>query len=250
MNGVSNTFASALWALNMLFGMARLGVDGVNVHTWRGSAGKLFEFSDTPAGWTAVVRPEYYGLLMFADAAPPGSRLLSTQTTKGSILDAWALRAPDGSTRVVLINPNTIHTQHVAVSIGASQVDATLQMLSAPGAAATSGVTLDCQNFGSATTTGVIAGTPCPKTIHHTHGGYAVTLPPASAALVTVPPPGLSAGRSSSGARLTRRGRRHRLDSLGLSTTSRLSRDRATCRKLPSIHPSRWPIPLVGRCVC
>ena len=190
LNGVSNTFASALWALNMLFGMAQLGVDGVNVHTWRGSAGKLFTFNDTPAGWTGSVRPEYYGLLMFADAAPPGSRLLRIHTTAGSSLDVWALRAPDRSIRVVLINDTMSHTQHVTVDIGTSHADATLQLLAAHSATSTSGVTLDCQSFGTDTTTGVIAGTPCPTTLRNSRGRYSVTLPAATAAMVTVPPPG------------------------------------------------------------
>ena len=178
LNGVSDTFASALWALNMLFGMAHVGVDGVNVHTWRGSAGKLFSFSDTAAGWTASVQPEYYGLLMFADAAPPGSTLLRTQTTEGSNLDVWALRAPDGSTRVVLINHNMFHTQRAVVTVGTSHPTATLQLLSAPGASATTGVTLDCQSFGTATATGAIAGTPCPRTIRRSRAGYSSRCPP------------------------------------------------------------------------
>ncbi len=32
--GVSNTFASALWALDTLFELAQAGVSGVNVHTF------------------------------------------------------------------------------------------------------------------------------------------------------------------------------------------------------------------------
>ena len=32
-NGVANVFGSALWSLDALFQMARVGVDGVNIHT-------------------------------------------------------------------------------------------------------------------------------------------------------------------------------------------------------------------------
>ncbi len=74
--GVSNTSASALWVLDSLFVLAQAGVDGVNIHTWRGSAGKLFDLHHRHQRWTASVRPEYYGMLMFARAVPPGSRLL------------------------------------------------------------------------------------------------------------------------------------------------------------------------------
>ena len=74
--GVSDTFASALWALNALFEMVRVGVDGVNVHTRPLSLSQLFNLSRTGSVWRAAIRPEYYGLLAFAMAAPAGSRLL------------------------------------------------------------------------------------------------------------------------------------------------------------------------------
>ena len=48
--GVSNAFASALWALDTLFEMARVGVDGVNIHTYPGATYQLFTFTHTPAG--------------------------------------------------------------------------------------------------------------------------------------------------------------------------------------------------------
>src|SRR5205807_8152509 len=40
--GVSNTFASALWALDTMFALVRTGVDGVNVHTFQGATYRLF----------------------------------------------------------------------------------------------------------------------------------------------------------------------------------------------------------------
>ncbi len=70
--GVSNAFASALWALDTLFEMARVGVDGVNIHTYPGATYQPFTFTHTAHGWSASVTPEYYGLLMFAQAAPRG----------------------------------------------------------------------------------------------------------------------------------------------------------------------------------
>ena len=69
-SGVSNTFASALWALDALFASARTGTDGVNIHTFPGARYGLFTFRRMGSEWSASVRPEYYGLLMFAQAAP------------------------------------------------------------------------------------------------------------------------------------------------------------------------------------
>ena len=68
--GVSNTFASALWMVDALFNLASVGVDGVNVHTLPGAGYELFTFRRTRAGWQAFVHPDYYGLLMFAQALP------------------------------------------------------------------------------------------------------------------------------------------------------------------------------------
>ncbi len=42
--GVSDTFASALWAVDSLFEMARVGVSGVNFHMFPGASYALFRF--------------------------------------------------------------------------------------------------------------------------------------------------------------------------------------------------------------
>ncbi|HEY6395983.1 MAG TPA: hypothetical protein VIX82_00875, partial [Solirubrobacteraceae bacterium] len=90
--GVSNSFASALWAIDSLFAMAGVGVDGVNIHTFPGSTYELFRFGQVNGTWQGVVAPEYYGMMLFAQAAPPGSHLLRTTTTAGSVVKVWATR--------------------------------------------------------------------------------------------------------------------------------------------------------------
>ncbi len=187
--GVSDTFASALWALNTLYAMASAGVDGVNIHTWRGSAGKLFGFSRTGGQWTGSVRPEYYGLLMFARAVPAGSQLLTTIQTAENAVQAWASVGPDHETRVVLINDSLTSSRSVLVRIPADRAPsgpAQLQFLEAPSAAATSGVTLAGQTFGPQTSTGTLPGTPETESVPPAGGGYAVDLPASSAALLTI----------------------------------------------------------------
>jgi hypothetical protein len=195
--GVSDTFASALWALNAVFAMADAGVQGVNIHTWRGSAGKLFGFSHGPAGWSATVRPEYYGLLMFSAAAPAGSRLLTTQQVNGGQVQAWATLTPDGTVRVVLINEGLTQARSVLVGVSGRGRAAQVQRLQAPSAYSKTGVTLGCQSFDPVTTTGTIAGPACPSTVHASAGSYAVSLPAASAALLTIPANGSTAAPRS-----------------------------------------------------
>lgn len=107
--GVSNTFGSALWAADALFEFAQAGVSGVNFHTF--SAARYALFSKTGDGaW--LVHPEYYGLLLFARAAPAASRLLRVSPARigpNGVADVkvWATRGPDDHTRIAIINKST-----------------------------------------------------------------------------------------------------------------------------------------------
>ena len=62
--------------LDTLFSMASAGVDGVNIHSLPGAAYELFTFRRDAAGWRAFVHPDYYGMLLFAQAFPVGAQLL------------------------------------------------------------------------------------------------------------------------------------------------------------------------------
>ncbi len=183
--GVSDTFASALWILDTLFEMARVGVDGVNIHTLPGARYQLFSFIHRGNSWQGSVYPEYYGLLMFARAAPPGSRLIPVTGSAGPSVKLWATRAPNRTIRVVLINQGT-SAVHVAVAPPAGMTaSARLERLLAAGAAATSGVTLGGQTFGADTETGLLSGEARATIIQPSSGRYETTLPPASASLLT-----------------------------------------------------------------
>ena len=74
--GVSDVFASALWVTDALFSLVRARADGVNLHTLPNSAYELFTFARRGRVWRASVKPVYYGLELFAQAAPAGARLL------------------------------------------------------------------------------------------------------------------------------------------------------------------------------
>jgi hypothetical protein len=183
--GVSNAFASALWALDAVFQMARVRVDGLNIHTFPGAAYELFTFRRRHGRWEASVAPEYYGLLMFAQAAPADSYLLAWSGHPGDV-HVWATRAPDGLVHVVLINDYTTHSRTLAVKVAGTRGLAALDRLRAPGIRARNGVTLGGQSFGSATTTGLLAGRPQLSALAPVSGDYVVNLPPASAAMLTL----------------------------------------------------------------
>ncbi|HUA70447.1 MAG TPA: glycosyl hydrolase family 79 C-terminal domain-containing protein [Solirubrobacteraceae bacterium] len=184
--GVSNTSASALWVLDELFRLLRAGVDGVNIHTWRGSAGKLFDMHFRHGRWVGSVEPEYYGMLMFAQAAPPGSRLLATRGATAGPLRSWAVQAPDHSIRVVVINDDLKHTRWVLVRPTGPSRQAKLERLEAPSADARKGITLSGQSFARQTTTGRLAGPREVTALEPDDGGYTVRVPAASAVMLTI----------------------------------------------------------------
>ena len=184
--GVSNTFSTALWAVDALFAMARAGINGVNIHTTPKSFNQLFNFQQVKGKWQADIHPEYYGLMMFAQAAPGGARMLKVAGAPGGTLSIWATKAPNGLVRVVLINKATSGARTVAVR-ATSKASATLERLQARNVSAASGVTLGGRALGS--TTGSLVGTPREDGVPAVSGRYVVKVPAASAATLTLPAP-------------------------------------------------------------
>ncbi len=186
-SGVSNTFASALWLLDTLFAMARAGVDAVNIHMWPGAVPEeLFTFKRRHGVWLGSVRPEYYGIVMFNRAAPSGSQILQLHAAGAADVRSWATRSPDGRVRVLLINDGLADGRTVLVRVPAGAGPAAVERLRAPSARATGGVTLAGQSFGPQSATGALTGAMRTTSLVPTAGGYELTVPAASAAMLTI----------------------------------------------------------------
>jgi hypothetical protein len=185
--GLSNTFATSLWSLDTLFALARVGVAGVNFHTSPKVTNRLFSFADSGGAWSGTVYPVYYGLLMFARAAPPGSKLLQIRGVTNASQPVWAVRTAQGQLHVVLINQRASGSETVTVRTGSHASAATVQRLSAPSLSAEQGETIGGQSFGAQTTTGLPAGGVQSTSATAVRGGYRVTVPAHSAALLSVP---------------------------------------------------------------
>jgi hypothetical protein len=192
--GVSNTMASALWATAALFSVARDGVDGVNLHSYPELPNALFDFSDTSGRWTAAVHPMYYGALVFARAAPAGSRLVSVRLRGPASLHAWATAGPGAARHVVVVNESRTTAASVVLR-GFGGGPAALQRLSASGSSgasgasgawATRGITLGGRTFGSVTDTGRLPP-PVRAQVTARGGVYRVRVPAASALVLTRP---------------------------------------------------------------
>jgi Glycosyl hydrolase family 79 C-terminal beta domain len=181
--GVSDTFAAALWVIDTLFNLQAQGVDGINVHSLPGAPYEPFTFKYAHGAWSAFVHPEYYGLMLFADAFPPGAHRLPVNVPDGPV-KVWATYDATGRTRVVLINKDPTTEVSVKVALQGS-APAVLQRLTAPSVSSTSGVSFGGLSFGSSTSTGQLPGTPEASTVSPVLGSYSVDLPPASVALLT-----------------------------------------------------------------
>jgi hypothetical protein len=166
---VSQSFAAALWALDALFEFVRVGAAGVNIHTFPRAGYDLFHFTHAGSEWGGSVAPEYYGLLMFARATPPGAKLLRVASAQRPDIKIWVTRAPDGVTRAVLINKSQVHNQILTVRLPGASKPAALMRLRAPNIQATTG-----------------AGLNAAGQVSDVDGRYTLRLPAGSAAMLTI----------------------------------------------------------------
>ncbi len=183
-SGVSDTFASSLWVLDTLFNLASAGVDGINLHTLPNAAYEPFSFTHRGKAWKAFVHPVYYGMKLFADAFPPGAKLLSVSAPAGPV-KVWATLDTAGRIRVVLINKDPSAAVSVHLQLPGNGSPVTAESLSAPALSATKGVALGGQTYGTSTNTGKLAGQPSTNHIGPLLGTYSVPLPAGSAIMLT-----------------------------------------------------------------
>jgi hypothetical protein len=177
---VSGSFAAALWATDALFELAHAGIDGVNIHTFPGAGYELFKMSQHAGNWGAAVSPEYYGLLLFARAAPAGSRLIPMSSADRAV-KVWGTEDGRGVVRITAINKDQRSGHQVRIEVQGAHGSAELQRLLGSGAE----VTLGGASFGAQTESGTLASHP--DELAAAGAGYTLDLPPSSAALLTLP---------------------------------------------------------------
>jgi hypothetical protein len=177
--GVSDAFATALWAPDALFALLRAGVDGVNLHVRASTVNAPFALG--PGGLQA--RPLLYGLILFARTLGPDPQLvtLRSRLSRSADLAAWAVRVGRDTLHVLLINKSR-RSERASLrlpAIGRAEV----QRLLAPSARARSGVTLGGRALG---TDGRWQGVRGHQTVAPRDGAYAVDVRAMSAALISV----------------------------------------------------------------
>jgi hypothetical protein len=177
--GVSNTFATALWAPDALFTAMRAGADGANLHVRSNAINAPFAI--TAAGLTA--RPLLYGLLLFNRTLGPQARLVRVHVAapRPLNLSAWGVEVRGDILHLLLIDKSN---RAVRVSLHLPAITpATVQRLLAPSPYSRSGVTLAGQQLNYAAQW---TGARRTETLAPSATGYALTVARHSAALVSV----------------------------------------------------------------
>jgi hypothetical protein len=195
--GVSDTFATALWAPDAFFELLRAGVDGVNVHVRARAINAAFSISQHRLS----AHPLLYGLMLFGRTMGPGARLTPVQVRsagrrvplRSMHVKVWAVRVRGGRLNVLIIDKGN-RAVRVALRLHGAGA-ATVQRLLAPSPASRSGLTLAGQRVGGDARW---HGARVIEAIHPGPQGYLVTVPRMSAAVVGVrlAPPARHATRS------------------------------------------------------
>ena len=176
--GVSNTFATALWAPDALFELIRAGTEAAFVHVRPPLVNMAFSL--TRKGLTA--RPLLYGLATFSRMLGPGAKLIPLHlVARGSLeLKVWAVLTNGRVLHVLLLNKGD---RSVRVSLRLRTAgSATVERLRAPKITSTASVTLDGQRL---TSTASWAGKPRTQLVSGSANRLVVAAPACSATLVS-----------------------------------------------------------------
>jgi hypothetical protein len=139
LRGVSDTFATALWAPDALFELMRAGIDGVNVHIRADAINAPFTLSRR--GVTA--HPFLYGLILFARTLGPAAQLIPVR--ERAPVKAWLVRVDEGEVHLLVINKGS---RAAVIRVRLPGTSAIVERLLAPSPRASSGVTLAGQWLG------------------------------------------------------------------------------------------------------
>jgi hypothetical protein len=188
--GASDTFAEALWSLEVAFELARAGADAIDFHSNNGThyAAFLFQSSTGPGGiaYRVAVQPLYYGMLFFAQATQGGARWLPVTTDAGAPVKLWAMLDIHDIVRVAALNKDPGQPRDVSLELAPARGTGALVRLSAPALDAKSGITLGGRTFDGTTDGRPLGADGSERVPVDGSGRYAFTLPPATAALLTI----------------------------------------------------------------
>lgn len=137
LKGLSDTFASSLWAVDYMYMALQHGVKYVNFHT--GASPSIYSPITNYEQNTWIARPLYYALLFFRSAAPDGNIVSSTIQTPYNVVSYSTV---DGKNilRTAIINKDLKNNSIVQVTIPQGYKTASTLSLVAPSVTATKDV--------------------------------------------------------------------------------------------------------------
>lgn len=192
--GVSNSFSSALWGMDISFSYANAGISGVNfftpgdVTTTHPYSPFDFTFTSNSNGTrTYAVRdinPLYYGLLLFAETVQNKAQLLPVMLTTTANIKTWATIDANGTIRLLILNKDEIASGPISIALS-GYGQALVARLTAPSYSSITGVALGGQTF-DGSSDGVLQGTSYQEIVQASSGSYTIAVPAVSAALVTI----------------------------------------------------------------
>jgi hypothetical protein len=187
--GISNTFASALWAVGYSAEAMSMGVSGINFHgnlaNCEGYSPLCAPTSEALAAGALGAQPEWYALLLAK--ALIGDRPLATVMSRPGRpnVQVTTLLASGGRLHAVVVDDDPPGARGVAVRlrVGAGFGRASVLSLTAPGPAAQTGVQLGGRAVAA---DGVWSEPRKLPSIPNLNGTITVDVAPSSAALLTV----------------------------------------------------------------
>ncbi len=179
LRGVSNTFATALWAPDAIFELVRAGLSAANLHVRVRAINAPFTFNARGL----VARPLLYGLILFTRALGPHAQLMPVQLhcSPSLHLKAWAVKVARNHLHVLLIDEGP-RAAVLRLDVPATK-PAQVQHLLAPSVRSRSGVTLAGQTLGQ---NGGWSGPRDIERVTSQANHYSFTLAPYTAALFSV----------------------------------------------------------------
>lgn len=147
--GFSDSFASALWMLDLNFTLAEAGLAGINYHGGgRGHYSAIQDDTDDKKPVPTFIRamPTYYALLVFQEMIANDARLLPVSADGPSNLKLWSVLDSASQLRVLALNKDLAKSIDLTLRTG-REGPATLKRLIAPAIAVSEGLRYAGQTF-------------------------------------------------------------------------------------------------------
>jgi hypothetical protein len=175
--GVSDIFASSLWALDLMWSIAAENGEGINFH----GGNHLIYSPVTIENGVITARPVYYAMLAFKNAARAG-KMLTPTVSSVSNCSVYICAHSDNSRTVTLINKDETNGYYVTVRAGKSISSIQVARLTGPSITSTTGTTFSKSIVNADGT--FVPGSPERYSVNNK--SFSINIPAGSAAVITL----------------------------------------------------------------